>query len=221
MTREPADPARIWHDPERLRQRLDHDTRLPLRVTQALHRGDDDHERLRPPGLPRPAAVLVGLVERADGPFLLLTTRAAHLRVHAGQVSFPGGRMEQGDLDPAAAALREAQEEVGLPPENVRILGGLAPYDTVTGFRIHPVVGWITPPAAWLPDPVEVADVFEMPLGFVLNLANHQRERRMRNGRMREYWAMPWNGRHVWGATAGIIVNFARVLNWQPESDPP
>jgi hypothetical protein len=105
---------------------------------------------------------------------------------------------------------------VGLPPGNVRVLGELGPYDTVTGFRIHPVVGWITPPAAWIPDPLEVADVFEMPLGFVVNLANHRRERRMRDGRMREYWTMPWNGRHVWGATAGIIVNFVRLLTWRP-----
>jgi 8-oxo-dGTP pyrophosphatase MutT (NUDIX family) len=210
------DPVRVWQDPELLRRRLQQVVPLSERLAAHLHRGDDGHEILRPPGLPRPAAVLVGLVDRADGPFLLLTTRAAHLRHHAGQVSFPGGRVEADDPDPAATALREAQEEVGLPPENVRILGELGPYDTVTGFRIQPVVGWITPPAAWIPDPLEVADVFEMPLGFAVNLANHRRERRMRDGRMREYWTMPWNGHHVWGATAGIIVNFVRLLAWRP-----
>ena len=164
----------------------------------------------------RPAAVLVGLVERQGGPRLLLTTRAAHLRHHAGQISFPGGRMESFDQSIAAAALREAFEEVGLPAQNVRILGQMRPYDTVTGFRIHPIVGWITPPAAWILDPIEVQDVFEMPLSFVLDLANHRREQRMRDGRMREYWTLPWNGRNVWGATAGIIVNLVRLLQRQP-----
>jgi 8-oxo-dGTP pyrophosphatase MutT (NUDIX family) len=206
----------VWSDPDRLARLLAENASLEDSRKPKLHRGDDGHELIRPAGAPRPAAVLVGLVERDGGPFLLLTTRTDHLRHHAGQVSFPGGRMEPGDPDPAATAKREALEEVGLPPQNVRVLGELAPYDTVTGFRIHPVVGWVRPPEAWAPDPFEVADVFEMPLGFVLNLANHHRETRMRDGRMREYWTMPWNGRNVWGATAGIIVNLVRVLTWRP-----
>jgi 8-oxo-dGTP pyrophosphatase MutT (NUDIX family) len=210
------DLAAAWRSPALLRARLDRARPVPKRLAESLNRGDEGFEELRPPGLPRPAAVLVGLVDRPGGPFLLLTTRTAHLRHHAGQVSFPGGRMESADPDPAATALREAEEEIGLPPDEVEVLGELDPYDTVTGFRIHPVVGWIRPKAAWIPDPFEVADVFEMPLEFAVDLANHRREQRMRDGRMRTYWTLPWNGRHVWGATAGIIVNFVQLLRWRP-----
>lgn len=158
------------------------------------------------------AAVLVGVVGNEKGPAVLLTQRTDHLRDHAGQISFPGGRIEPGDGSAAAAALREAGEEIGLDPEKVEILGELAPYDTVTGFRIHPVVGWVTPPLDLRPDPFEVADVFEVPLQFVLDPANHRRQSYRRGALTRGYYVLPYEGRFIWGATAGILVNFASLL---------
>jgi 8-oxo-dGTP pyrophosphatase MutT (NUDIX family) len=159
-----------------------------------------------------PAAVLVGLVDRADGPALLLTQRTEHLRDHAGQICFPGGRMEPGDESAAAAALREAEEEIGLDPARVSIIGQLPPYQTVTGFQIHPVVGWISPPFALRPDPFEVAEAFEVPLHFVLEPNNHRRQSYRRGPVTRGYYVLPYQGRFIWGATAGILVNLARVL---------
>jgi 8-oxo-dGTP pyrophosphatase MutT (NUDIX family) len=159
-----------------------------------------------------PAAVLVGLVERPDGPAILLTQRTEHLRDHAGQISFPGGRIEPGDASPAAAALREAEEEIGLDPAKVDVLGELAPYDTVTGFRIHPVVGWIAPPLALRLDRSEVADAFEVPLQFVADPANQRRHSYRRGALTRGYYVLPYPGRFIWGATAGILVNFSSLL---------
>jgi 8-oxo-dGTP pyrophosphatase MutT (NUDIX family) len=159
-----------------------------------------------------PAAVLLGLVARPDGPSVILTRRTAHLRDHAGQISLPGGRIEASDDGPAAAALREASEEIGLAPEKVELLGGLRHYDTVTGFRIHPVVGWIEPPVDLVPDPFEVAEAFELPLAFVLDPANHRRDSYERNGERRRFYVLPYQDRYIWGATAGILVNFARLL---------
>jgi 8-oxo-dGTP pyrophosphatase MutT (NUDIX family) len=164
------------------------------------------------PGEPTPAAVLVGLVERADGPGLLLTQRTEHLRDHAGQICFPGGRIEAADADVTAAALREAEEEIGLDPGRVGVLGALPPYQTITGFRIHPVVGWVTPPFELRPDPYEVAEVFEVPLHFVLDPENHRRQSYRRGSLTRGYYVLPYQGRFIWGATAGILVNLARVL---------
>lgn len=186
-----------------VRQRL----RVSTHAVQRL-RGDDG--ATGPGGMP--AAVLVGVVARAGGPTVLLTQRTAHLRDHAGQISFPGGRIEDVDADPAAAALREAQEEVGLAPERVEVLGELAPYDTVTGFRIHPVVGWVTPPLRLKPDPFEVAEAFEVPLAFLLDPSNHERHSHRRGDAVRHFYAMPYNGRFIWGATAGILVNLSRLL---------
>jgi 8-oxo-dGTP pyrophosphatase MutT (NUDIX family) len=175
--------------------------------------GDEGHERAATTaGRRTPAAVLLGLVARPDGPSVILTQRTAHLRDHAGQISLPGGRIEASDDGPAAAALREAFEEVGLPPEKVELLGGLRPYDTITGFRIHPVVGWIEPPVELAPDPFEVAEAFELPLAFVLDPANHRRDGYERNGERRRFYVLPYQDRHIWGATAGILVNFARLL---------
>ncbi len=163
---------------------------------------------------PRPvgAAVLVGLVERPGGPSVLLTERAEHLRDHAGQVCFPGGRIEQGDSSVSAAALREAEEEIGLEPAKVEVLGSLAPYDTITGFRMHPVVGWILPPVELRPDRYEVADVFEVPLAFVLDPANHRRQSYRRGPLTRGYYVLPFERRFIWGATAGILVNLSGLL---------
>jgi 8-oxo-dGTP pyrophosphatase MutT (NUDIX family) len=172
--------------------------------------GDEGHDRAT--GERRMAAVLLGLVDRAGGPSIILTQRTAHLRDHAGQISLPGGRMEPVDGGPADAALREAQEEIGLAPRQVELLGGLRHYDTITGFRIHPVVGWIEPPMTLQPDPYEVAEVFELPLGFVLDVANHRRESVERDGVRRHFYVLPYQNRYIWGATAGILVNFARLL---------
>lgn len=158
------------------------------------------------------AAVLVGLLGHGDGPRIVLTQRTAHLKDHAGQISFPGGRLEPGDAGPAAAALREAHEEIGLDPAQVELLGALPHYDTVTGFRIHPVVGWIEPPVSWAIDPFEVEEVFELPLRFVLDPANHRRDSYLRNGERRHFYVLPYEDRYIWGATAGILVNFARLL---------
>ena len=172
--------------------------------------GDEGHDRA--PGERRAAAVLLGLVDRPSGPSIILTQRTAHLRDHAGQISLRGGRLEPEDAGPAEAALREAQEEIGLDPQRVDLLGGLRHYDTVTGFRIHPVVGWIEPPVALRPDPHEVAEVFELPLSFALDPANHRRDSYDRNGLRRHFYVLPFEDRYIWGATAGILVNFARLL---------
>ena len=172
--------------------------------------GDEGHEKGAM--LRTQAAVLLGIVARPDEPRLILTQRTAHLRDHAGQISLPGGRIEA-DEGPAAAALREALEEVGLAPGKVELLGGLRHYDTITGFRIHPVVGWIEPPLEYAPDPFEVADVFELPLSFALNPANHRRDSYERNGERRHFYVLPYQDRYIWGATAGILVNFARLLS--------
>jgi 8-oxo-dGTP pyrophosphatase MutT (NUDIX family) len=172
--------------------------------------GDEGHDLRAGPR--RPAAVLLGLVARADEPHIILTQRTTHLRDHAGQISLPGGRLEPADSGPADAALREASEEIGLAPAKVELLGGLRHYDTVTGFRIHPVVGWIEPPVALTPDPYEVAEVFELPLSFVRDARNHRRDSHDRNGERRHFYVLPYQDRHIWGATAGILVNFARLL---------
>ncbi len=159
------------------------------------------------------AAVLVPLIDREDGTTVLLTRRSRRLRDHAGQISFPGGRIEGCDADAACCALREAREEVGIAPERVRILGRLPAYDTATGFRIHPCVGWLEPPPRLRPDPVEVEEIFEVPLAFVLDPANHRREYYEGRGRRRATWVLPYDGRRIWGATAGILVGFSRLLN--------
>ena len=164
-------------------------------------------------GEPVPAAVLVPLVNRPQGLQLLLTQRSADLPDHPGQISFPGGRVEPTDADHAAAALRETAEEIGLAPTRVEILGRLAQYETVTGFSVVPVVGWVEPPFDLAPDPLEVADVFEVPLEFILDTANHQRHYRMLGTIRRDYWAIPWLHRYIWGATAAMLLILERTLS--------
>ncbi|MCX7167968.1 MAG: CoA pyrophosphatase [Rhodocyclales bacterium] len=159
------------------------------------------------------AAVLVPVIVRQTGATMLLTQRTAHLRDHAGQVSFPGGRSEAGDASPEATALREAEEEVGLDSSQVEILGRLPEYRTGTGFVITPVVGLVTPPLNLKLDDFEVAEVFEPPLEFLLDSANHQRHTIEVRGVMHEYWAMPWQGYYIWGATAGMLVTLHRLLH--------
>ena len=169
---------------------------------------------VHPPGrTPVPAAVLVPILNRAQGPTLLFTQRTAHLHDHAGQISFPGGRVDEGDADRIATALRETEEETGLAHEHVEILGQLPDYDIMTGFRVTPVVGWVQTPVGFKPDPFEVAEVFEVPLSFFLDPANHQRHSRIVNGVTRHFYAMPFGERYIWGATAGMLYSLYQVIS--------
>jgi 8-oxo-dGTP pyrophosphatase MutT (NUDIX family) len=165
-----------------------------------------------PPRALTPAAVLVPIVERSPGLTVLLTQRTAHLAAHAGQISFPGGHIEPTDPDPVAAALREAEEEVGLPQGHVEPFGRLDTYITSTGFEITPVVAFVRAPYPMRPDPYEVAEVFEVPLAFVVDPANHHRRSREANGTTRTFFVLPYENRYIWGATAGMLVNLAEVL---------
>ncbi|HTY03831.1 MAG TPA: CoA pyrophosphatase [Rhodocyclaceae bacterium] len=159
-----------------------------------------------------PAAVLVPIVLRATGLTVLLTQRTEHLRDHAGQVAFPGGRCEPEDDSPVTTALREAREEIGLDPAQVEVLGKLKDYRTGTGFIVAPVVGLVTPPLDLKLDDFEVADVFEPPLDFLLDPDNFSRQRIQYEGEWREYWAAPWQDRYIWGATAGMLVGLREFL---------
>lgn len=156
----------------------------------------------------RPAAVLVPVVRRPDELTVLFTRRTAHLHDHAGQISFPGGRSEPEDATPRDTALRETAEEIGLAPGNVEVLGHLPDYTTVTGYRVTPVVGLVSSPFELTLDDFEVAEVFEVPLGFLLDPANHQRNLLLHDGLERHYYAMPYGPYYIWGATAGMLMNF-------------
>lgn len=159
------------------------------------------------------AAVLIPLVPRGDDLNVLLTQRTPHLKDHPSQISFPGGRVEGGDQDRIETALREAEEEIGLKRGQVAILGTLPDYDMPSGFRISPVIGWVEPPFSLTLDPFEVESAFEVPLAFLLNPANHQRRRYVFNGRERDYLAMPYEGRYIWGATAGMLQRLSQQLS--------
>ena len=168
----------------------------------------------------RPAAVLVPLVARPQGLTVLLTKRTDHLHNHAGQVSFPGGRVEEHDADAVETALRETEEEIGLDRGFVRIAGYLDNYETGTGFHITPVVGFVRPGFRLDIDAFEVAEAFEVPLSFILDEANHQRHSRVWQGKKRHYYAMPYGDFYIWGATAGMLMNLYRRLRAGPDSFP-
>ena len=161
---------------------------------------------------PAAASVLVPLVLRDGGATLLLTRRTAHLRDHAGQISFPGGRAEDHDVDPAATALREAEEEVGLPHDRVEILGTLPTYTTVTHFVVTPVVALVTPPFDLKLDSFEVAEAFEVPLSFLMTPANHRHHVFDFEGGRRQFLSMPYGDYFIWGATAAMLRNLYRFL---------
>ena len=164
----------------------------------------------------KPAAVLLLVVNQPSEPTVVFTQRTAHLSDHAGQISLPGGRCDEGDCTPERTALREAEEELGIPSDRVHILGRLPEYRTSTGFSVTPVVGWAEPPLIYRPDPHEVADVFEVPLAFLLDERNHRYESAFFKGRVRHYWAMPYGERFIWGATAGMLVTFHRLMTLSP-----
>jgi 8-oxo-dGTP pyrophosphatase MutT (NUDIX family) len=201
---------------------ITHDPVFPLtreRIVEGLARPapppepDDLHFiALREGARVTEAAVLVPLVNRAGRLQVLLTQRTPHLDDHAGQISFPGGRVEAGDASREETALRETEEETGLARGAITVLGRLPVYEIPSGFRITPVVGWVEPPFALKPDPFEVAAAFEAPLGHFLEIANYQRRQFHFRGRHRHYMAVPYEGRYIWGATAGMLYSLARLL---------
>lgn len=160
----------------------------------------------------RPAAVLIGLVARESGWQIVLTKRTEHLPHHAGQISFPGGRIEETDRDVIDGALRETFEELGIPRAYIRPIGLLDVYGTISSFAVTPVVAIIDPAAPIQADPHEVDEVFEVPLNFFLDAASLKREERFFSGRVRGYYAFPFGERYIWGATAGMLVNLLQRL---------
>lgn len=189
-------------DPDRLRTSL-------LSEQRAGHFVQEDGALDQPL---TPAAVLFPIVLRDDGHTVLLTQRTAHLRDHAGQISFPGGRVEAHDQSPVDTALRETEEEIGLSRERVEIVGFLPEYRTGTGFRVTPVVALVRPPFDLQPDPFEVAEIFEVPLAFLIDPANHQQHSLHYRGALRHYFAMPYGDYFIWGATAGMIRSLSERL---------
>ena len=197
--RRPADTALA----ERLRNALEAD---PAALTLS-----GDLPELRTKAC-TPAAVLIAITDRAN-PGVILTVRREHLRTHAGQIAFPGGRIDEGE-DAISAAVREAHEELWLPPEAAKIVGSLEPYRTVTGYVVTPVIGVIPPDLPLEPHEHELADWFEAPLAFLIDPANHRRQTALFEGRDRHYWEIDWNGRRIWGATAAMLINLSRRLQW-------
>lgn len=183
----------------------------------ARKRGDFDldptwRETLAPQRVLKPAAVLIPIIERRAGLQVLFTRRADHLARHAGQVSFPGGRLNDDDGHAVEAALRETEEEVGLPRSFVEVRGELDRYETGTGFSIHPFVGLVREGFELRIDASEVAEAFEVPLAFLMDPENHQQQMTMWQGRERRYYAMTFGSHYIWGATAGILINLHERL---------
>ncbi len=194
---------------------------LARRLSKALIDGHaKDVDMIPHDGLPRdwstavtPAAVLVPVTDRRE-PGVILTQRPTTMRKHPGQVAFPGGRVDPGDTDAIAAALREAEEEIALPTGAVTIIGTTDLYRTITGYTITPVIGIIPPDLLFRPNSHEVEAVFEVPLSFLLDPANHLTREIDWQGEPRSYYEMHWDGRRIWGATAAMIVNLSRRLQW-------
>ncbi len=198
---------------ERLRAALaDGANRPPM-----LLEGDEVRTPDTPPGGGElsPAAVLVPIVDRPE-PGVILTQRSENLRRHAGQIAFPGGRIDPEDDGPIAAALREAEEEIGLPASAVEIIGIADRYRTVTGYEVTPVVGIVPPDLHYVIHDAEVAAVFEVPLAHLLEPANFVEQAVEWQGQERHYFEIIWDGHRIWGATAAMIVNLGRRLSYQP-----
>jgi 8-oxo-dGTP pyrophosphatase MutT (NUDIX family) len=164
------------------------------------------------PANPIPAAVLVPLVDRPEGLSILLTQRASQLAKHAAQVSFPGGRLEESDPDVASAALREAQEEIGLDPAHVRVFGYLPDHLVISGYRVTPVLSIVTPPFTIEPNPAEVETVFEVPAAYVFDSRNHKARLRRIGDEDMLLHDIPWQGLNIWGATAGMLLTLVRMV---------
>jgi 8-oxo-dGTP pyrophosphatase MutT (NUDIX family) len=175
----------------------------------------DERRLVRTSREPTAAAVLIPIVVHEAVMSVLLTQRTEHLNDHAGQVSFPGGRAEPADASPIETALRETEEEIGLPRSQIEIIGTLPDYLTGTGYRVTPVVGLITPPLSLRADPFEVAEVFEVPLAFLMDPANHQTRRAVLETGERLFYAMPFERHFIWGATAGMLRNLYHFLRGQ------
>ena len=167
----------------------------------------DGHKCSRQAVAPKLAAVLIPIIEHSSHPHVLLTRRAAHLNSHSGQVAFPGGKIEADDASPAAAALRETREEIGLAATYVQIAGCLDVYATGSGYHILPLIGFVSPGFELTPDAGEVAEIFEVPLAFLMDARNHQKHSGIWQGKRRHYYAMPYGEHYIWGATAGMIRN--------------
>jgi 8-oxo-dGTP pyrophosphatase MutT (NUDIX family) len=179
------------------------------RLASAAHAEAGDHilnpDLAAVPASYRDAAVLIPVVARLPEATVILTLRTAHLPSHAGQIAFPGGKIDSDDAGPAAAALRESEEEIGLSRDRVTIIGELAPYLSRTGYRIVPILGRVEPGYTLTPNPEEVADVFEVPLAFLMDPANHRRATRTFYGKERAFYEIPYAERYIWGVSAGII----------------
>ena len=201
------------HDPDMWRALRPADKRAWSRPALGDHDVYRPHNTWPRRDLPlRPAAVLMPIVERREGLTVLLTKRAVALKTHSGQVAFPGGRCDPGDDHALATALREAEEEIGLTGDYVEAIGAMEDYETVTGFAVSPVVGFVSPDFCLKPDPNEVDDVFEVPLDYILDEKNHVIESRVWKGEQRYYYVFPHERYHIWGATAAMLVRFSRLL---------
>ncbi len=196
-----------------LAERLRHALETGNGAETILLTGDHLDPDLDPAAAPMHAAVLIAVTDRAE-PGVILTQRTETLSRHPGQVAFPGGRIDPGDAGPVAAALREAEEEIALPRGLVTVIGESDHYRTITGFEVTPVIGVVPPDLVLVPSAAEVAQVFEVPLGFVLDTANHVEATVEFQGRNRHYYEISWDGHRIWGATAAMIVNLSRRLRW-------
>lgn len=189
-------------------------SRLQAALTASTVPTSDQDLNGPPRGAPslRGAAVLLPISWQAGAAHLMLTKRSVHLAQHPGQIALPGGKIDPGDMDATAAALREASEETGLPPAQVEVLGALPTHATVTGYEITPILGLIAGPFDRRAEPGEVAEVFDVPLDFVLNPANYRIDGRIWRGRMRRYYIVPWGPYYIWGATARILRGLAERM---------